>query len=110
MQTAFYLLMTVAFEAFGTACLQASQQFSRPAPTLGVALGYGIAFWFLALTLRDLPLGVVYATWSGLGILMAAAAGYLVFGQRIDTAAVAGMAMIVGGIVVMHLFSATARL
>jgi small multidrug resistance pump len=103
--TAFYLGLTVLFEAFGTACIQASQQFTRPWPTLGVFVGYGAAFWFLSLTLRDLPLGVVYATWSGLGIVMACVSGWWLFGQRLDTAALAGIALVTAGIVVMHLFS-----
>lgn len=59
-----YLALTVLFETFGTACIQASQQFSRFWPSLGVVLGYGISFWFLSQALRLLPLGVVYATWS----------------------------------------------
>jgi small multidrug resistance pump len=109
-QTILFLSLTIAFEAFGTACLQASQQFTRFWPTCGFVLGYGLAFWFLSLTLRNMPLGVVYATWSGFGIVLSAASGYFLFHQKVDLAAVAGMGMIVAGIAVMHLFSATARL
>lgn len=105
-----FLALTVAFEVFGTACIQASQQFSRPIPSLGVVVGYGLAFWFLSLALRTLPLGVVYATWSGLGIILVTLAGWLVFGQRIDLPAAAGMVLIGCGIAVMHLFSGTVRL
>lgn len=109
-QTFVFLALTVAFESFGTACLQASHQFTRLWPTCGFLLGYGLAFWFVSLTLRNMPLGVVYATWSGFGIVLAAASGYFVFDQKIDLAAAAGMGMIICGIVIIHLFSATARL
>jgi small multidrug resistance pump len=95
-QTFAFLVLTVLFETFGTACIQASQQFTRLWPSLGVFVGYGVAFWFLSLTLRTLPLGVVYATWSGLGI--------------VDTPVIFGMVMIVAGIAVMHLSSAPAQL
>lgn len=101
--TAFYLCLTVLFEAFGTACIQASQQFTRLWPSIGAVVGYGGAFWFLSLTLRDLPLGVAYATWSGLGILFACATGWFLFGQRLDTYAALGIALVATGIVVMHL-------
>ena len=62
------LVLTVLFRTFGTACIQASQQFTRPLPSLGVVLGYGLSFWFLPLALQTVPLGVAYATWSGFGI------------------------------------------
>ena len=107
--TVCYLVLTVLFEAFGTACIQASHQFTKVWPSLGAIAGYGGAFWFLSLTLRDLPLGVVYATWSGFGILFACASGWALFGQRLDGAAVAGIALITTGIVVMHLFSGGLR-
>lgn len=107
--TAFYLVLAVLFEAFGTACIQASQQFSRIWPSLGVVLGYGGAFWFLSLTLRDLPLGVVYATWSGLGIVFACGSGWILFGQSLDAAAALGIFLIAAGILVMHLFSGGLR-
>jgi small multidrug resistance pump len=103
--TAFYLALTVGFEVFGTACIQASQQFSRPLPALGVILGYGAAFWFLSLTLKTLPLGVVYATWSGMGIVLVTLVGFVVFGQRPDTPALCGMGLIILGLATIHLFS-----
>lgn len=103
--TAFYLVPTVGFEVFGTACIQASHQFSRLLPSLGVVIGYGAAFWFLSLALKTLPLGVVYATWSGLGIVLVTSVGYLIFGQRVDTATVIGMALIIVGLATIHLFS-----
>jgi small multidrug resistance pump len=103
-----YLVLTVLFEVFGTACIQASQQFTRLWPSIGVVVGYGLAFWFLAQALRHLPLGIVYACWSGMGIVLTTVVGAVIFGQRIDTAGLGGMALIVTGIVVMSLYS-TAR-
>jgi small multidrug resistance pump len=104
----FYLVLTVGFEVFGTACIQASQQFSRPIPSLGVVLGYGAAFWFLSLALKTLPLGIVYATWSGMGIVLVTMVGYFIFGQRPDLPAMVGMALIITGLATMHLFSKAA--
>jgi len=72
-----------------------------------VVVAYGISFYLLAQTLAFMPVGVVYAMWSGLGIVMIAAIGYLVFGQRLDLPAVIGIGMILCGILVIHLFSHT---
>lgn len=104
-----YLILTVAFETFGTACIQASQQFSRPVPSLGVLLGYGLSFWFLSLALKTVPLGVAYATWSGFGVVNITVVGWLLFGQRLDPAGALGLFLVCSGIVVMHLFSGAAR-
>ena len=105
-----YLVLTVLFETFGTACIQASQQFSRLWPSLGVILGYGLSFWFLSLALKTVPLGVAYATWSGFGIVNITIIGWFVFGQRLDAVGVLGLALVCAGIVVMHLFSGASRL
>lgn len=103
------LILAVAAETVGTTALQASQQFTRPLPSVVVVLAYGAAFYLLSLTLASMPVGVVYAIWSGLGIVFIAVIGFAVFGQRLDWPAVAGMAMILGGIVTIHLFSGSAR-
>ena len=105
--TYLYLALTVLFEAFGTACIQASQQFTRPWPALGVLLGYGLAFWFLSLALKTLPLGLVYAIWSGLGIVLATTLGWVLFNQRPDLPGVVGVCLVMSGIVVMHLSRTT---
>jgi small multidrug resistance pump len=104
-----YLVLTVAFETFGTACIQASQQFSRVWPSLGVLVGYALSFWFLSQALRTLPLGIAYATWSGLGVVNITVVGYVVFGQRIDAPGLVGLALVCAGIVVMHGVSGAAR-
>ncbi len=107
-QTYLILFLAVIAETIGTTALQASQQFTRFWPSILVLVGYGFAFYLLALTLRVMPVGIVYAIWSGLGIALIALIGFLVFGQRLDWPAILGLAMILGGILVIHLFSATA--
>ncbi|WP_299959242.1 SMR family transporter [uncultured Roseobacter sp.] len=102
-----YLTAAVVMETIGTTALQASAQFSRFWPSVLVVVAYGISFYLLALTLRFMPVGVVYAIWSGLGIVCIASIGFVIFGQKLDWPAVLGLAMIIGGIAVIHLFSAT---
>lgn len=105
-----YLILALAVlaETIGTTALQASQQFSRLVPSLVVVLAYALSFYLLSMTLKVMPVGVVYALWSGLGIVLIAAIGFAVFGQRLDAAAIIGLTMIIGGIAIIHLFSNTA--
>lgn len=100
-----YLIVAVAAETIGTTALQASQQFSRLVPSLIVLVAYGFSFYMLGLTLKVMPVGIVYAIWSGLGIVLIAVIGLVVFGQKLDLPALLGMAMILAGILVIHLFS-----
>lgn len=100
-----YLMIAIAAEVFGTSFLRAAAGFTRPLPTLCVAVGYGLAFFFLSLTVEKLPVGVVYAVWSGAGVTLIAAIGWLFLGQRLDAAAIVGMSLIVAGVVVLNLFS-----
>ncbi|XOY56131.1 MAG: SMR family transporter [Rhodobacterales bacterium] len=102
-----FLIFAIIAETIGTTALQASHQFTRFWPSVLVVIAYGLSFYLLAQTLRVMPVGVVYAMWSGLGIVMIAAIGYLVFGQRLDLPAVIGIGMILCGILVIHLFSKT---
>ncbi|MGP6086117.1 SMR family transporter [Antarctobacter jejuensis] len=104
-----YLILALAVlaETIGTTALQASQQFSRIVPTVIVILAYGTAFYLLGVALKYFPVGIAYAIWSGLGIVLIAVIGLMVFGQRLDLPAVLGMAMILGGILIIHLFSKT---
>lgn len=102
------LVLAVVAETIGTTALQASQQFTRPLPTILVVVAYGAAFYLLAWVLRTMPVGIAYAMWSGLGIVLIAIIGRLVFGQKLDLAAILGMAMILGGIVVIQVFSKVA--
>ncbi|MGD9294494.1 MAG: SMR family transporter [Roseobacter sp.] len=104
-----YLFLAVLFETIGTTALQASQQFTRAGPTLLVVLAYGLAFYLLGLTLKFMPVGIVYAIWSGLGIFFIACIGYLVFGQRLDLPAIIGLGLIIAGILVIQLLSNTTQ-
>ena len=109
MPTAYiYLFFAILAETIGTSALQASQQFTRLIPSLLVVLAYAVSFYLLAMALRSIPVGIAYAVWSGLGIVFIAAIGFVVFGQRLDLPAVLGMAMILAGILVIHLFSKAA--
>jgi small multidrug resistance pump len=100
-----YLFFAVLAETIGTSALQASQQFTRLWPSLLVVGSYAISFYLLALTLKYMPVGIMYAIWSGLGIVLIAGIGFFYFGQKLDTPAFIGLAMIIGGIVIIHLFS-----
>ena len=105
--TYIYLLFAVLFETFGSTCLQASQQFTKLWPSLGVIAGFGAAFYLFTLVLRDLPLGITYALWSGIGMILITASGRVFFGQKLDAPALFGLTLIIAGIVVINLFSKT---
>ncbi|MBE9635460.1 SMR family transporter [Salipiger mangrovisoli] len=99
------LALAVLAETIGTAALQASQQFTRPLPSLIVVIAYAAAFYLLSIVLRAMPVGLAYAMWSGLGIVFISVIGLVAFGQKLDLAALLGMGLIVAGILVIHLFS-----
>lgn len=92
-------------EVVGTTFLKASAGFTRPLPSLAVVAGYGLAFSFLSRTLDTVPVGVAYAVWSGAGVTLVAAIGWIFLGQKLDAAAILGMGLIVAGVVVLNLFS-----
>ncbi len=102
-----YLLLffAVLAETIGTSALQASNQFTRLLPSVLVVVAYALSFYLLGKTLAFMPVGIVYAIWSGLGIVLIAAIGYFVFGQTLDLPAVFGISLILIGILVIHLFS-----
>ncbi|MFZ5733687.1 MAG: DMT family transporter [Pseudomonadota bacterium] len=102
-----YLLLAIGFEVVGTAALQASEQFTRPKPLMLTAAGYAAAFYFLSLTLKGMPVGIAYAIWSGLGVVLIALIGLFWFGQRLDNPAIIGLGMIVAGVATINLFSNT---
>ncbi|WP_199259434.1 DMT family transporter [Paracoccus binzhouensis] len=99
------LFTAITLEVVGTTFLQRSEQFTRLVPTLLMGLCYAASFYFLSLALRAMPLGIAYAIWSGLGIVLVSLIGLFVFGQRLDFAAVLGLGMIVAGVVIVNLFS-----
>jgi small multidrug resistance pump len=102
-----WLFFAILTETLGTTALQASQQFTRFWPALAVVLFYGLSFYCMSFALRAMPVGIVYAIWSGLGIVLIAGIGFVLFGQKLDLPALLGLAMIIGGILIIHLFSAT---
>jgi multidrug transporter EmrE-like cation transporter len=103
-----YLAIAILSETVATTALKASAGFTKPGPVALVVAGYGLAFYFLSLTLRTIPLGVAYAVWSGVGIVLITAAGWILYEQKLDGAALAGIGLIVAGVLVMNLFSKTA--
>ena len=102
------LIVAVIFETIGTTALQASQQFTKPLPSFIVVISYAAAFYLLALTLKHMPVGIMYAIWSGSGIVLIALIGWVVFRQTLDLPAILGMTLILAGIVIIQLFSKTA--
>ena len=93
-------------EVIATSALKASDNLSRSVPTGIVVIGYGIAFYLLSRTVRTIPLGIAYAVWAGVGIVLITAVGWMVYGQKLDLPALAGIGLIVAGVLVIHLLSA----
>lgn len=102
-----YLVAAIVFEVIGTSALKLSDGFTRPLPSTVTALTYAAAFYFLALVLRSLPVGIAYAIWAGLGIVLITLVGILWFRQPLDLPAVLGLVLIVAGVLVINLFSKT---
>lgn len=100
-----YLVLAIVAEVIATSALKASMGFTRPLPSVVVVVGYGLAFYLLSLVLRTLPVGVAYAIWAGLGIVLVTLVGIVVFGEKPDLPAVMGISLIVAGVVVLQLFS-----
>ena len=102
-----YLAIAIIAEVAATSALKASEEFTRLYPSIIVVVGYGIAFYFMTLVLRTIPVGITYAVWSGLGIVLVTIVGALFYKQIPDIAAMMGMALIVSGVVVIFVFSKT---
>lgn len=100
-----FLFVVIVSEVVATSSLKASDAFSRFLPSVFVVIGYGISFYCLALTLRVIPMGVVYAVWSGIGIVLVTLVGWLMFSQKLDLPALLGIGLIAAGVVVMNVFS-----
>lgn len=100
-----YLAIAIVSEVIGTSALKASDSFTKPLPLVIVALGYGVAFYFLSLTLRTIPVGVAYAVWSGVGIVLITLVGVLWFRQPLDLPGGIGLGLIVAGVLTVNLFS-----
>ena len=107
MKNYWWLAGAIVSEVIATSSLKASQGFTRGIPSVVVVIGYGAAFYFLSQTLKTIPVGVAYAIWSGMGTVLIALVGLLVYKQRLDGAAIVGMGLIVAGVLVMNLLSKT---
>jgi small multidrug resistance pump len=100
-----YLSLAILAEVIATSALKASSGFSQLWPSIVVVAGYGIAFYCLSLALRNVPLGIAYAIWSGAGTALIALIGVVLYKQKLDAAAICGIGLIVAGVLVLHLFS-----
>jgi small multidrug resistance pump len=100
-----YLAIAIVSEVVATSALKSAEGFTRLIPSLLVVAGYGLAFFFLSLTLRTIPLGVAYAIWAGVGVALVALVGWVVYQQSLGVAELIGIGLIVSGVVVLNLFS-----
>ncbi|MDB5749631.1 MAG: multidrug transporter [Ramlibacter sp.] len=104
-----FLAIAILAEVIATSCLRATEGFTRLLPSVATVVGYAVSFYFLSLTLATIPAGIAYAIWSGVGIVLISSIGWLLYGQSLDVPAIAGMALIVAGVVVINLFSRSFR-
>lgn len=102
-----YLLLAIIAEVVATSALKASDGFTKWIPNVIVVVGYGLAFYLLSLVLKSIPVGVAYAIWSGLGIVLISMVSYIYFKQKLDFPAIIGMVLIMSGVIVINLFSKT---
>lgn len=100
-----YLAVAIVAEVTATSALKATEGFTRPLPAAVVVVGYGLAFYFLSLTLRSMAIGVVYAIWSGVGTALICLVGAVLYKQTLDGPALFGIALIIAGVVVLNLSS-----
>ncbi|NTG08246.1 SMR family transporter [Rhizobium rhizogenes] len=99
------LMVAIVLEVMGTTALQMSQQFTRLGPSIVLVLCYAASFYCLSVTLRVIPVGIAYAIWSGLGVVLISTVGLVFFRQKLDLAAVIGLGLIIAGVIVVNLFS-----
>ncbi len=102
------LFLAIVFEVIATSSLKATEQFTKLAPSAVVVIGYGAAFYFFSVSLKSVPVGLAYAVWSALGIVLVTIAGIFLYKQVPDLPALLGMALIIAGVIVIQGFSKTA--
>jgi small multidrug resistance pump len=100
-----FLAIAIVAEVVATSALKATEGFTRSGPSSVVVVGYGIAFYCLALALQAIPVGITYAVWSGVGIVLITVIAWLVYGQSLDAPAILGLGLIVAGVLVLNLWS-----
>ena len=105
-----YLLIAILSEVLATSMLKASDGFTKLIPSIVTFIGYSVSFYFLSMVLKYIPIGISYAIWSGLGIVLISIVGLLVFKQELDLPGIFGMVLIISGVIVIHLFSGSAKL
>jgi len=105
--TYFYLAVAIIAEVAATSALKASEEFTNLVPSMIVVVGYGVAFYFMTLVLRVIPVGITYAIWSGLGIVLVTVVSIFLYRQMPDIPALIGMGLIVAGVVIINVFSKT---
>ena len=105
--TYLYLFIAIVAEVIATNAIKLSEEFTKLGPSLVVVVGYGIAFYLLSLVLRNMTLGVTYAIWSGVGIVLVALVGIVMFREIPDTPAIIGMGLIIAGVTVINVLSKT---
>jgi small multidrug resistance pump len=101
------LAIAIVAEVIATTALKASNEFTRLLPSLIVVVGYGTAFYFMSISMRILPIGIMYAIWSGMGIVLISVLGWLVYRQALDTPALIGITFIIAGVIIINVFSKT---
>ncbi|NVK43378.1 MAG: multidrug efflux SMR transporter [Oceanospirillaceae bacterium] len=100
-----YLMIAIVAEVIGTSALKAADGFTRPGPSMLVVAGYSVSFLFLSMTLRTLPVGIAYAVWSGVGVVLVTLVAWYLFKQQLDLPALIGIGLIMAGVLVLNLFS-----
>ena len=105
--TYLFFVAAIIAEVIGTSALKASVGFTKIFPSMIVVIAYGVSFYCLSIVLKTIPIGVAYAIWSSLGIVLIAIVGLVVFNQKLDFPAIVGMLFIITGVVIMNVFSNT---
>lgn len=105
MNTYLFLLLSIASEVIATTALKLSDSFTQLWPSVITVMFYIIAFWSLTIPMRTIPTGIIYAVWSGAGIVLISLAGWIIYGQKLDMAALTGIGLIIAGVMVINLFS-----
>jgi small multidrug resistance pump len=103
-----FLGIAIAAEVIATTSMKALDGFNKPLPLVLVVVGYGLSLWLLSLVVKTIPIGIAYAVWAGMGIVLVSIAALFLYEQKLDLPAVFGMSLIVVGVVVIQLFSSTA--